>query len=143
MNMLLKKKERYPAKADEDLSAALLEAAKDLPFHTEKGHTIATDDYYEGQGRLDGALPSWYNEEEKMEFLKKAKGMGVSNMEMEATVFLYFFQRLGLSAAIVCVALLDRLKGDQHAVTREEIHEWSLRPQLLAVNYLKQQGYIP
>ena len=38
---------------------------------------------------------------------------GVVNMEMEATVFAAMTHMAGIRAAVVCVTLLDRLKGDQ------------------------------
>ena len=45
---------------------------------------MTADDYYEAQARLDGALASWYSEEDKMAFLQKANAeKGVVNVEME------------------------------------------------------------
>ena len=38
-------------------------------YMTVLGKTISTDDFYEGQGRLDGAICE-YNEEDKMNYLK-------------------------------------------------------------------------
>ena len=38
---------------------------------------------------------------------------GVSNMEMEALVFAALTNMAGIRSAVVCVTLLDRLKGDQ------------------------------
>ena len=44
---------------------------------------MCCDDFYEGQGRLDGALCD-YTEADKMEFLERAKEEGVRNIEMES-----------------------------------------------------------
>merc|ERR1719498_906774 len=145
-HIALGRKKREPSVADASINNAILNANADAPeklgFDIVKGVTIATDDYYDAQGRRDGALPVWYSEEEKIEFLNKAHGLGVRNMEMEATCFLWFFQKLKMKAAVVCAALLNRLEGDQHSHTREEIHEWSLRPQKVILNHLKAQKLI-
>jgi uridine phosphorylase len=141
-HVALGRKTRETAVADASLNDDILAANKALDFQLVKGVTIATNDYYDEQGRLDGALPLWYSEEEKISFLKKAYDLGVRNMEMEAGVFLWFFQRLGMRAAVACAALLNRLEGDQHAHSREQIHDWSLRPQEVVVNYLKAQSFL-
>ena len=48
-----------------------------------------------------------------MAYLKHVSDNGVVNMEMEATVFAAMTHMAGIRAAVVCVTLLDRLKGDQ------------------------------
>lgn len=48
-----------------------------------------------------------------MEFLNRLCDFGVVNIEMECTIFAALTHHAGIKAAIVCVALLDRLKGDQ------------------------------
>lgn len=65
-----------------------------------------------GQGRLDGAFCD-YTENDKMEYLGKLRDFGVINIEMECTTFAALTYHAGIRSAIVCVALLDRLKGDQ------------------------------
>lgn len=65
-----------------------------------------------GQGRLDGAFCE-FTENDKMEYLNKLHDFGVVNIEMESTIFAALTYHAGIRAAIVCVTLLDRLKGDQ------------------------------
>lgn len=65
-----------------------------------------------GQGRLDGAFCD-FTENDKMEYLQKLRDFGVINIEMECTIFAALTYHAGIRSAIVCVALLDRLKGDQ------------------------------
>lgn len=65
-----------------------------------------------GQGRLDGAFCE-FSENDKMEYLSKIHEFGVVNIEMESTIFGALTHHAGIRAAIVCVTLLDRLKGDQ------------------------------
>ena len=50
------------------------------------------------------------NDKEQM---MKMVNQGVSNMEMEALVFAALTNMAGIRSAVVCVTLLDRLKGDQ------------------------------
>jgi uridine phosphorylase len=73
---------------------------------------MCTNDFYEGQGRLDGAFCE-FSESEKMEYLEKLKDFGVVNIEMESTIFAALTHHAGIKSAIVCVSLLDRLQGDQ------------------------------
>ena len=48
-----------------------------------------------------------------MNYLKTVAEAGVKNMEMEALVFGALTHMAGIRSAVVCVTLLDRLKGDQ------------------------------
>lgn len=65
-----------------------------------------------GQGRTDGAFCE-YTEEDKMEYLKMLHEKGVRNIEMEGTVFAAHTYHAGIKSAVVNVALLNRLEGDQ------------------------------
>ncbi|CAD7959120.1 unnamed protein product [Amoebophrya sp. A25] len=133
---ILGEKRRFPAVSDEGMREELGEC----PVAPSKiGHVMTTDDYYEGQGRVDGALATAYGEPEQQKFLQKLEQQGVVAMEMEANGFLSFFQRMQLPAAVIAVALLDRLKGDQHAESRDKIHEYSLRPLTVAVWYAREK----
>ncbi|XP_017750584.1 PREDICTED: uridine phosphorylase 2 isoform X3 [Rhinopithecus bieti] len=69
-----------------ELSEELFNCSKEIPnFRTLIGHTMCTYDFYEGQGRLDGALCS-FSREKKLAYLKRAYKAGVRNIEMESTV---------------------------------------------------------
>lgn len=61
---------------------------------------------------MDGAFCD-FNEMEKMAFLYKLRDNGVVNIEMESTIFAALTYHAGIRAAILCVALLNRLNGDQ------------------------------
>lgn len=61
---------------------------------------------------MDGAFCD-YTETEKMKYLESLQKAGVRNIEMEAVPFAALTHQAGIKAADVCVALLDRLKGDQ------------------------------
>lgn len=66
---------------------------------------------------MDGAFCD-FTENDKMEYLNKLNAFGVVNIEMEATIFAALTHHAGIRAAIVCVTLLDRLKGDQVCHTK-------------------------
>ena len=85
------------------------------------GKTLGTDDFYEGQGRLDGALAPLYTDIEKQDYLQRAFMIGVRNIEMESTAFAAFCMRADIPSVIICVALINRLNGDQILATKEEM----------------------
>ncbi|XP_076784877.1 uridine phosphorylase 2 isoform X3 [Arvicanthis niloticus] len=72
---------------DKELASDLFNCSREISnFPTLIGHTMCTYDFYEGQGRLDGALCS-FSREKKLDYLKRAYRAGVRNIEMESTVF--------------------------------------------------------
>jgi uridine phosphorylase len=99
---------------------------------------MCADDFYEGQGRLDGAFCE-YSEDVKIAYLTKLYKNGVRNIEMEAVIFGALTHHAGIRAAIVCVTLLNRLNGDQINSTKEQRDEWQSRPQKLVSRYIKSQ----
>ncbi|KAH8295453.1 hypothetical protein KR018_011350, partial [Drosophila ironensis] len=105
-------------------------------FQTISANTMGTDCFYEGQGRLDGAICE-YTEEDKMAFLKKCHSLGIFNIEMEASMFASVTQKVGIKAGDVCVTLLNRLNGDQVSITMEQKHEFEQRPFLVVGRYIK------
>lgn len=109
---------------DQSLAEQLLECSQELnQFETVLGKTMCTMDFYEGtdatvcpiiwqqlihsdmfclfplvspgQARLDGAFCS-YTEEDKQEYLKRARDAGVCNIEMESSVFATMCKMSGL-----------------------------------------------
>ncbi|XP_048165723.1 uridine phosphorylase 2 isoform X1 [Corvus hawaiiensis] len=129
---------------DKDLAEELLACSREIPdFPTLIGHTMCTYDFYEGQGRLDGALCS-FSSEKKLEYLRRAYDAGVRNIEMESTAFAALCGLCGLKAAVVCVTLLDRLEGDQIRASHEVLWEYQQRPQrLIAALIRKRLGLGP
>lgn len=100
-----------------------------------KGKTMCASDFYESQGRLDGAF-CYYGEREKTEFLEKLQQLGVKNIEMEASLFAALCGHAGVRAAIVCVTLLNRLVSDQITENKELLLEWQDRPQKVVGAYI-------
>ncbi|ODN04894.1 Uridine phosphorylase 1 [Orchesella cincta] len=142
---VLGKKVRRPGKLDKRLCDELLAISRetDEPYETVSGKTMCTDDFYEGQGRLDGAFCD-YSEKEKMSYIHHLQRTGVTNIEMESLAFAALTHHAGIRAAVVCVTLLDRMRGDQVLAPKEVLNEWQRRPQKLVARYIKKQlGLIP
>ncbi|CAG9760036.1 unnamed protein product [Ceutorhynchus assimilis] len=128
---------KRPVKLDKKLVRELKAlVAQDDPYDTTTGTTMCAEDFYEGQGRIDGAFCD-YTEVEKQEYLKSLVTQGVKNIEMESVPFSALTHQAGIKAAIVCVTILNRLKGDQIAVPKEVITQYQQRLQILATRYIK------
>uniref|UniRef100_A0A4W4H097 Uridine phosphorylase n=1 Tax=Electrophorus electricus TaxID=8005 RepID=A0A4W4H097_ELEEL len=124
---------------DEGLSKELLQCSTELPdIPTVIANTMCTHDFYEGQGRLDGALCS-FSTEEKLEYLRKAHEAGVRNIEMESTVFAAMCRMCNLKAAVICVTLLNRFEGDQISTHHDVLVEYQQRPQGLVAHFIKKR----
>ncbi|XP_071373567.1 uridine phosphorylase 1 [Centroberyx affinis] len=124
---------------DQGLTEELLQCSKELnQFETVIANTMCTMDFYEGQARLDGAFCS-YSEKDKQDYLAKAYEAGVRNIEMESSVFAAMCKLSGLRSAVVCVTLLDRLKGDQLISSHEVLRSYQQRPQILVGDFIKKQ----
>lgn len=128
---------KCPSVFDVDLMNQLIATGKKFDnFETVRGVTMCTSDFYEGQGRLDGAFCS-YTEDDKLNFLNRIHTKGVRNIEMESLPFGAFCTSAGIKCATACVTLLDRLKGDQITLDSETYRDFQNRPLLLAVEFLK------
>ncbi|XP_034041911.1 LOW QUALITY PROTEIN: uridine phosphorylase 2-like [Thalassophryne amazonica] len=128
---------------DEGVASDLLQCSSELQnIPSVIGNTMCTHDFYEGQGRLDGALCS-FSPEEKLEYLRKAYEAGVRNIEMESAVFAAMCRVCSLKAAVICVTLLDRFEGDQITVPHDVLLEYQHRSQALVSHFIKKHlGYI-
>merc|ERR1712150_221886 len=91
-----------------------------------RGKTMCTNDFYEEQGRLDGAVCD-FAEKEKQQFLREAYSKGVRNIEMESLCFAAFCHRLQIKGAVMAVTLVDRFVEDQCCSSAETRQQWELR----------------
>ncbi len=96
----------YPAVADFDLTALLVQAAGNLgiPFH--KGITASSDTFYPGQERYDtftGYVPRKFQGS-----LKEWQKLNVLNYEMESATLLTLASVFGLKAAMVASVIAIR-----------------------------------
>ncbi|KAJ0408223.1 hypothetical protein P43SY_004381 [Pythium insidiosum] len=127
---------KRPSICTPEVYEGLSEAAKQLGFAHTVGKTLTADDFYEGQGRLDGAICE-YTKEDKMKFLHAASEAGVRNIEMEVRLFAAFCHRLNIPVACACVALLNRLHGDQVLSSHETLKGYEERPAAIVLQFIK------
>ncbi|XP_060589969.1 uridine phosphorylase 2-like [Ruditapes philippinarum] len=130
---------QHPAFLDKNLCEELLEIAnQDKAYKSVIGKTMCTYDFYEGQGRLDGAFCD-FTAEDKIAFLKRVHDRGIQNIEMESLCFAAMAHRAALKSAIICCTVVDRLKSDQITASHETLEEWQMRPQRVVAKYIRQQ----
>ena len=99
---------------------------------------MCTSDFYEGQGRLDGAFCS-YTPGQKIEYLESLRSIGVKNIEMESTTFGAMCTAAKVPGGIICCTLLDRIVGDQVLLNPSDYEEFQRRPQQLAAEFIKRR----
>lgn len=106
--------ELRPTKLDANLAADLKSLSDPCcdGFDVVIGKTLCANDFYEGQSRLDGAFCD-YTSDKKMAHLRRIAEAGVVNMEMESAAFAALTYQAGIKAAVICVAIINRLEGDQ------------------------------
>lgn len=128
-----------PMKLDNDLRHDLEKIAKRLGIDHISCKTLGTNDFYLGQGRLDGAFCS-YGETERFEFLEKLHSLGVRNIEMESHTFSAFCTRANIKGAVMCVALLNRLgkgkENDQITADMETMSGWMDRAMIVLKEFI-------
>ncbi|XP_077484630.1 uridine phosphorylase 1-like [Amblyomma americanum] len=127
-----------PCRLDADLVREIMDVGgRFLPaVRLVQGKTLSTDDFYEGQGRLDGAVCE-YTEEAKRKFMEKIRAMGVCNIEMEACQFAAMCHHVGIKGAVVCATIVDRMKGDQVTAAATDMTKWQDQIQELALQFIR------
>ncbi|XP_041972344.1 uridine phosphorylase 1-like isoform X2 [Aricia agestis] len=128
---------KLPAVFDRRLNQELQSLVPDdAEYRTFCGITMAANEFYRGQARLDGPFCD-YTAADKMAFLSRLVSLGVRNIEMEATAFAAITHEAGMRATDVCVTYLDRLKGDQVTPSAETLASWQKRPMEVIGKYIK------
>lgn len=134
--IILGKEKIRPTKCNQELVKELLDLAEQSEQDVACGKTMCCHDFYEGQGRVDGAFCE-YSLEDKMNFIKKCKENGVTNIEMESLCFTGLLNHANIKAAVVCVSLVNRLDGDQVSIPHDLNVEYQERPFRLIGQYIK------
>jgi len=133
----LGQKKRYPANSDPKFLAQLESTLKDMDVPYVVGNTMTCNDFYETQGRLDGAFCDFSNDD-KLSFIQRAHDKhNIKNIEMEASLFLAMCNRAKVSSAVACVALLNRLDGDQ---VNSDVKKYENAPLDMIVKLIKAEG---
>merc|ERR1712000_646587 len=95
------------------------------------------DDFYEGQGRLDGYHCD-YTEYDKLKFLNHIHDeFNIKNIEMEANAFIGYCSRANIKHAVCNVTLLDRLQGDQVTTPPHIMNGWKHRSMAIVARYVE------
>jgi uridine phosphorylase len=122
----------FPADVARDVVAA--SAGTGIPI--ELGRTVAGNEFFLEQFRLDGAI-CMETPESKMAWLEWIHAQGVRNIEMEGAMLAGYLNHWGFPHfAMICATLLNRLEGDQVTATPAELHSYSERSGDVLFNYL-------
>ncbi|KAK6182744.1 hypothetical protein SNE40_010358 [Patella caerulea] len=126
----------HPTYVDSDLAKELVNLCPDENYATVLGTTVSVDSFYEGQGRIDGALCD-YTDDDRKTFLKSLQEKGVKNIEMESIGLFSFCHRAGYKAAMISVVLVNRLVSDKPTDDDEARKDWEQRPFSIASHFIK------
>ena len=120
-----------------DIRKAIIAANPDAGFPVVEGGTVAGNEFFLEQFRLDGAI-CMETVESKFDWLNRLHESGVRNIEMEGAMFAGYLNHWGFDRfAMICCTLLDRLEGDQVTASPEELHGFSERSGVVLFNYLR------
>jgi len=120
----------------QDIYNAIITANEHTDFRIISGKTIAGNEFFLEQFRLDGAL-CLETPETKMGWLGWLHDNGVANIEMEGAMIAGYLNHWGFSKfAMICCTLLNRLEGDQVTATPEQLHKFSEDSGVALFNYL-------
>ena len=119
-----------------DTSNAIAAANEYADFDIISGKTVAGNEFFLEQFRLDGAL-CLETSESKMGWLRWLQENGVVNIEMEGAMIAGYLNHWGFSKfAMICCTLLNRLEGDQVTASPEQLHKFSEDSGVALFNYL-------
>lgn len=116
---------------------AIIEANAGADIPIVAGKTVAGNEFFLEQFRLDGAI-CLETPETKMGWLRWLHDNGVANIEMEGAMIAGYLNYWGFSKfAMICTTLLNRLAGDQVTATPAQLHKYSEDSGVALFNYLK------
>lgn len=119
-----------------DVAQAVVQASRGTGIPIELGRTVATNEFFLEQFRLDGAI-RMETPESKMDWLRWLDEQGVRNIEMEGAMLAGYLNHWGFPRfAMICTTLLNRLEGDQVTATSAELSTFSERSGEVLLNYL-------
>lgn len=124
---------RFPT----DVAQAVLDANADSGLRLATGKTVAGNEFFLEQFRLDGAV-CMESPETKMAWLEWIHDNGVRNIEMEGAMLAGYLNHWGFPKfAMICATLLNRLQGDQVTATPDQLAQFSEDSGQALFNYLR------
>jgi uridine phosphorylase len=127
----------FDSRFPDDVAQAILAANRDRSFEIVTGKTVAGNEFFLEQFRLDGAV-CMETPQTKMEWLEWIHDNGVRNIEMEGAMLAGYLNHWGFSKfAMICATLLNRLHGDQVTASADQMHQFSEDSGAALFNYLR------
>ncbi|MBI1350710.1 MAG: uridine phosphorylase [Actinomycetales bacterium] len=122
-----------------DMVEDLMAAAEAAGVPAMPGKTVAANDFFLEQFRLDGAI-SMETPDSKMAWLRWLDENGVRNIEMEGAMVAGYLNYWGFPRfGMICVTIVNRLVGDQVTFTPEELHGFTEREGELLFTFLRRE----
>jgi uridine phosphorylase len=119
-----------------DTYNAIIAANEHTDFDIVSGKTVAGNEFFLEQFRLDGAI-CLETPETKMGWLRWLYESGVANIEMEGAMIAGYLNHWGFPKfAMICCTLLNRLDCDQVTASPEQLHKFSEDSGAALFNYL-------
>jgi uridine phosphorylase len=120
-----------------DATRAIVEANRGVDFPLAIGRTVAGNEFFLEQFRLDGAV-CLETALTKAAWLEWIHDNGVRNIEMEGAMLAGYLNHWGFSKfAMICCTLLNRLHGDQVTASPAELAKYSEDSGVALFNYLQ------
>jgi uridine phosphorylase len=127
---------RFDSSFPVDVAQAIVAASAGAGIPVELGRTVAGNEFFLEQFRLDGAV-CMETPESKMAWLEWIHAEGVRNIEMEGAMLAGYLNHWGFPRfAMVCTTLLNRLEGDQVTATPDELRLFGNRSGDVLFNFL-------
>ena len=127
---------RFDGTFPADVAEAVVAASAGTGIPVEMGRTVAGNEFFLEQFRLDGAV-CMETPESKMDWLEWIHAQGVRNIEMEGAMLAGYLNHWGFpSFAMICTTILNRLEGDQVTASNEELNSYTERTWDVLCNYL-------
>jgi len=115
---------------------AIIAANEHADFDIVSGKTVAGNEFFLEQFRLDGAI-CLETPESKMGWLRWLQENGVVNIEMEGAMIAGYLNHWGFSKfAMICATIFNRLENDQMTSTPEQLHKFTEDSGVALFNYL-------
>ncbi|CAG5117990.1 unnamed protein product [Candidula unifasciata] len=130
---------KLPTSVDMNLVNSLQGCRRDEDgFQVVLGKTYCTEDFYQGQGRLDGSFCD-YSKADQDAFLRKLYDLEVRNIEMESAAVLAMAHKVGIRAAVVCSVIVDRLQAELPTESRDNLQAFQNNAIVLVGRHIRQR----
>ncbi len=127
----------FDSRFPDDVAQAIVAANRDSTFEVVTGKTVASNEFFLEQFRLDGAV-CMETPQTKTAWLEWIYDNGVRNIEMEGAMLAGYLNHWGFSKfAMICATLLNRLHGDQVTASDEQMRQFSEDSGAALFNYLR------